>query len=42
MPRSACHEIRGVLIEGSYFSDLWRYGKANALASQCGGEHAVL
>lgn len=33
MPRSACHEI---------YRSRTSYGKANAPASQCGGEHAVL
>jgi hypothetical protein len=43
MPRSACHhEIWGVLIEAKGHTSRPYYVKANAPASQCGGEHAVL
>ncbi|GAY67615.1 hypothetical protein CUMW_257970 [Citrus unshiu] len=43
MPRGACHhEIWGVLIEAKGHTSRPYYGKANAPACRCGGEHAVL
>lgn len=39
----ACHhEIWGVLIEAKGHTSRPYYGKANAPACRCGGEHAVL